>query len=102
MTEQNPNEAISTNQINMEPITVPYYAVYSYDQEYQNKNNKTWYNGNEIVRHTRYNIYEMDDGTQVKITEVSQDPNLPTNHKRRFPDSVYLGTVVKWVKTVNW
>tara|TARA_B100001939_G_scaffold338873_1_gene344959 strand:- start:322 stop:630 length:309 start_codon:yes stop_codon:yes gene_type:complete len=102
MTELNPNEGISTNQIIMEPITVPYYAVYSYVQEYLNEKNKVWYNGNEIVRHNRYNIYEMDDGTQVKITEVSQDPNLPADHKRRFPDSVYLGTVVKWVKTVHW
>ena len=95
-------DSISTNQITMEPITVPYHAVYSYEQEYQNENHKTWYNGNEIVRHIRYNIYEMEDETQVKITEVSQDPNLPANHKKRFPDSVYLGTVVKWVKTVHW
>ena len=86
----------------MEPITVPYYAVYSEEQEYQFRNHKTWYNGKETVRHIRYNIYEMEDGTQVKITEVSQDPNLPADHKRRFPDSVYLGNVVKWVKTVDW
>lgn len=95
-------DSISTNQITMDPITVPYYAVYSHEQEYKFENHKTWYNGKEFVRHNRYNIYEMDDGTQVKITEVSKDHNLPTDHKRRFPDSVYLGTVVKWVKTVNW
>ena len=96
------NDSISTNQITMEPITEPYHAVYSHDQEYQNENNKPWYNGKKVVRHYRYNIYEMEDGTQVKITEVSQDPNLPADHKRRFPDSVYLGTVIKWVKTVYW
>lgn len=96
------SDSISTNQINMEPITIPYYAVYSKDQEYRYENCPTWYNGKEIVRQTRYNIYEMEDGTQVKITEVSQDPNFPADHKRRFPDSIYLGTVVKWVKTVHW
>ena len=67
------SDSISTNQITMEPITEPYHAVLSHDQEYQNENNKTWFNGKEIVRHIRYNIYEMEDGTQVKITEVSQD-----------------------------
>ena len=44
----------------------------------------------------------MEDETQVKVTEVSQDPNLHADHKKRFPESVYLGTVVKWVKTVHW
>ena len=96
------SDSISTNQIIMEPITVPYYAVYSEVQEYNNEKSPPWYNGKEYLRHNRYNIYEMEDGTQVKITEVSQDRNLPTYHKRRFPDSVYLGTVVKWVKTVHW
>ena len=78
------------------------YAVYSHEQEYINKNNKTWYDGKEYVRQNRYNIYEKEDGTQVRITEVSKDPNLPADHKRRFPDSIYLGIVVKWVKSVNW
>ena len=96
------SDSISTNQIIMEPITVPYYAVYSHEQEYKFEKQPTWYNGKEHVRQTRCNIYEMEDGTHVKITEVSQDPNLPADHKRRFPDSVYLGTVVKWVKTVHW
>ena len=96
------SDSISTNQIIMEPITVPYYAVHSEEQEYQNEKSPPRYNGKEYLRHNRYNIYEMDDGTQVKITEVSQDPNLPADHKRRFPDSVYLGTVIKWVKTVHW
>ena len=96
------SDSISTNQITMEPITEPYYAVYSEEQEYQNEKSPEWYNGNKFVRHNRCNIYEMEDGTQVKITEVSQDPNLTADHKRRFPDSVYLGTVVKWVKTVHW
>ena len=96
------SDSISTNQITMEPITKTYYAVYSEEQEYQNEKSPPWYNGNKYVRHNRCNIYEMEDGTQVKITEVSQDPNLPEHHKRRFPDSVYLGTVVKWVKTVYW
>ena len=86
----------------MDPITVPYYAVYSHEQEYEHENHPKWYNGEEIVRQNRYNIYETEDGTQVKITEVSRNPNLPADHKRRFPDSVYLGTVVRWVKTVNW
>ena len=102
MTKPNPNEPISTNQIIMETITVPYYAVYSEEQEYKNEKSPPWYNGKEYLRHVRYNIYEMEDGTQVKITEVSQDPNFPADHKRRFPDSVYLGTVIKWVKTVYW
>ena len=70
------SDSISTNQIIMEPITVPYYAVYSYEQEYKCEKQPTWYNGKEHVRQTRYNIYEMEDGTQVKITEVSQDPNF--------------------------
>ena len=96
------SDSIRTNQIIMEPITVPYHAVYSHEQEYQNEKSPPWYNGKEYLRHNRYNIYEMKDGRQVKITEVSQDPNLPANHKRRFPDSVYLGTVIKWVKTVYW
>ena len=96
------SDSISTNQIIMEPITVSYHAVYSHEQEYKYEKHPTWYNGKENVRQTRYNIYEMEDGTHVKITEVSQDPNLPADHKRRFPDSVYLGTVVKWVKTFYW
>ena len=96
------SDSINSDQITMEPITVPYHAVYSHDQEYKNEKSPPWYDGNEYVRHNRYNIYEMEDGTHVKITEVSQDPNSPADHKRRFPDSVYLGTVVKWVKTVNW
>ena len=92
----------NTNQINMDHIYYPYYAVYSEEQEYHNEKSPLWYNGKEYVRHNRYNIYEMEDGTQVKITEVSKDSNLPAKHKNRFPDSVYLGTVVKWVKTVHW
>ena len=31
-------DSISTNQITMEPITVPYYAVYSEEQDYNNQN----------------------------------------------------------------
>ena len=96
------SDSITTNQIIMEPITVPYYAVYSEEQDYQFEKHPTWFNGKKHVRQTRYNIYEMEDGTQVKVTEVSQDPSLHADHKRRFPDSVYLGTVVKWVKTVHW
>ena len=79
-----------------------YYGVYSHEQEYKFENNKTWYNGANKIKRVRYTIYEKEDGTQVKITEVSQNPNSPTDHKKRFPDSEYLGNVVKWVKTVDW
>ena len=79
-----------------------YYGVYSREQEYKFENNKTWYNGKETVRHTRYTIYEKEDGTHVKVTEVSHNPNLPTEHKTRFNDSIFVGKVIRWVKTFHW
>ena len=79
-----------------------YYGVYSREQEYIDKNRKVRYNGDRKIKRVRYTIYEKEDGTQVKVTEVSSNPNLPADHKRRFPDSVYLGNVVNWVKTIDW
>jgi len=80
----------------------PYYAVYSNEQEYRLKNYKEQWDGKKMRRSNRYNIYEMEDGTQVKVTEVSRNPNLPTDHKSRFGDSIFVGNVVKWIKTVQW
>ncbi len=79
-----------------------YYGVYSHEQEYIDQNTKVRYNGDRKISRVRYTIYEKEDGTHVKVTEVSRNPNLPADHKKRFPDSEYLGTVVKWVKTVDW
>lgn len=79
-----------------------YYSVYSHEQEYKFKDIKTWTNGKEERRQARYTIYEKEDGTQVKVTEVSRNPNLPTDHKSRFIDSIFVGNVVKWIKTVTW
>ena len=79
-----------------------YYGVYSHEQEYIYKNTKVRYNGDRKIKRVRYTIYEKEDGTQVKVTEVSHNPNLPTDHKSRFNDSIFVGNVVKWVKTVEW
>ena len=79
-----------------------YYGVYSHEQEYQNQNTKVRYDGDRKMSYLRYTIYEKEDGTQVKVTEVSHNPNLPTDHKSRFNDSIFVGNVVKWVKTVEW
>lgn len=79
-----------------------YYGVYSHEQEYKMKNSKGWYNGDRLIKYVRYTIYEKEDGTQVKVTEASHNPNLPTDHKTRFNDSIFVGKVVRWVKTVDW
>lgn len=78
-----------------------YYGVYSFEQEKLGEI-KIHRNGNSECRCTRYNIYEKEDGTQVKVTEVSRNPNLPTDHKSRFKDSIFIGKVVKWIKAVTW
>jgi hypothetical protein len=62
----------------------PYYAVYSNEQEYRLQNYKEQWDGKKMRRSNRYNIYEMEDGTQVKVTEVSHNPNLPIDHKSRL------------------
>ena len=41
------------------------------------------------------NIYLTTDGNEVEITEVSKNY---INHKKNFPDSIYLGKVVKWLR----
>ena len=79
-----------------------YYGVYSHEQEYKFEKGKVWYNGDRKIRPVRYTIYEKEDGTQVKVTEVSHNPNLPTDHKTRFNDSIFVGKLVRWVKTVHW
>ena len=79
-----------------------YYGVYSHEQEYKFEKEKVCYNSDRKIRHARYTIYEKEDGTQVKVTEVSHNPNLPTDHKTRFNDSIFVGKVVRWVKTVHW
>ena len=79
-----------------------YYGVYSREQEYKFEKEKFRYNGDNKIRPVRYTIYEKEDGTQVKVTEVSHNPNLPTDHKTRFNDSIFVGKVVRWVKTVLW
>ena len=79
-----------------------YYGVYSREQEYKFEKEKFRYNGDNKIRPVRYTIYEKEDGTQVKVTEVSHNPNLPTDHKTRFNDSIFVGKVVRWVKTVHW
>ena len=79
-----------------------YYSVYSHEQEYKFEKEKVWYNGDLKIRRTRYTIYEKEDGTQVKVTEVSRNPNLSIDHKSRFDHSIFVGKVVRWVKTVDW
>ena len=79
-----------------------YYGVYSREQEYKFEKEKFRYNGDNKIRHARYTIYEKEDGTQVKVTEVSRNPNLPADHKSRFDNSIFVGKVVRWVKTVEW
>ena len=79
-----------------------YYGVYSHEQEYKFEKEKFRYNSDNKIRQARYTIYEKEDGTQVKVTEVSHNPNLPTDHKTRFNDSIFVGKVVRWVKTVHW
>ena len=78
------------------------YGVYSHSQEFQNENSKTWFNGKEWKRQVRYNIYQKEDGTNVKITEVDKNEYIIEDHKRRWHDSVYVGKVVKWIRTEFW
>ena len=45
-------------------------------------------------------IYLTIDGREVEVTEVVKDVN--SYNKKRFPDSVYLGQVTKWVRQVKY
>ena len=72
-------------------------AYYSLTQENINKN--IWYNDDR--RPTRYNIYKLVDGREVMVTEVFSLTD-GKEHKERFSDSIYLGVVDKWVRTVHW
>ena len=72
-------------------------AYYSLTQENINKN--IWYNDDR--RPTRYNIYKLVDGREVMVTEVFSLSD-GKEHKERFRDSIYLGVVDKWVRTVHW
>lgn len=95
-------ESTSTQKITLiTDETTPYFGVYSFEQEKLSEI-KIERNGNSDRRCTRYNIYEKEDGTQVNVTEVSRNPNLLTDHKSRFDDSIFVGNVVKWVSTVLW
>ena len=73
------------------------HAYYSLTQE--NINKTTLYNDDR--RPTRYNIYKLVDGREVKVTEIFSRSD-GRHHKERFSDSVYLGVVDKWVKTIHW
>lgn len=83
-------------------LSEPYYAVYSLTKENYGKGMETLNDGKMERRQVRHNIYQKADGTNVKITEVNRDPNFPNLHKTRFKDSVYVGRVVKWIRTVHW
>lgn len=98
----NMTETTSTQKITLiTDETTPYCGVYSFEQE-KHRGKFGHLNGNSDSRCARYNIYEKEDGTQVNVTEVSRNPNLPTDHKSRFDDSIFVGNVVKWVSTVLW
>ena len=73
------------------------HAYYSLTQE--NINKIKLYKDDR--RSTRYNIYKLVDGREVKVTEVFSLGD-GQQHKERFSDSVYLGVVDKWVRTVHW
>ena len=83
-------------------MDAPYYAVYSFNQECIDKGLKSYEKNGQVKRIVRYVIYEKEDGTQVKATEVSKSNNFLESHKQRFKDSVFLGKVVKHVKCVFW
>ena len=83
-------------------MNAPYYAVYSFNQECANKNFKSFEKNGQVKIALRYVIYEKEDGTQVKATEISKSNNFQETHKQRFKDSVFLGKVVKHVKSVLW
>jgi len=99
-------EKINSQHDNMTPqsnkLSEPFYAVYSLTQENYKKTSESLYHTERKIGKVRYNIYQKADGTNVKITEVNRDPNYPNLHKTRFKDSVYVGRVVKWIKTVHW
>ena len=78
-------------------IDNPKPAYYSLTQENINKN--ILYNDDR--RPTRYNIYKLVDGREVMVTEVFSLSD-GKEHKKRFSDSIYLGVVDKWVRTVHW
>ena len=75
----------------------PKHAYYSLTQENTNKNTRY----NDDRQSTRYNIYKLIDGREVMVTEVFSLSD-GKDHKERFSDSVYLGVVDKWVRTVHW
>lgn len=75
----------------------PKHAYYSLTQENINKNTKY----KDDRQPTRYNIYKLVDGREVMVTEVFSLSD-GRDHKERFSDSVYLGVVDKWVRTVHW
>jgi hypothetical protein len=74
------------------------YAYYSEKQENTSYLLKS-YNDKKIVK---YNIYVVKkDGLEkeVKVTEVLRSKEAEP-HAERFDDSVYMGEVVRWVRSV--
>ena len=74
------------------------YAYYSEKQENTIYLLKS-YNNKKIVK---YNIYLVKkDGLEkeVKVTEVMRSNDVKP-HAERFDDSVYMGEVVRWVRSV--
>ena len=56
---------------------------------------------NNSEKNIRHNIYLHEDGHEVVTTEVISDLENSV-HAKNFSDSVYLGKVTKWVRTIYY
>ena len=89
---------IYLNQPNSDMQNTTKYAYYSEKQEncgylFKSSNNE---------KRVKYNIYLVKkDGLEkeVKVTEVIRSKEV-NPHAKRFDDSVYMGEVVRWVRSV--
>ena len=68
---------------------------YGWYSQTQKDNNKIKLK-NEDNHYSSY-IYLKEDGTLVEVTEITHNPNP----KKYFKDRVYMGKVVKWVKSIK-
>ena len=64
---------------------------------YSNKQKNVSVKGDE--KRTKSNIYLTDKGKEVEVTEVCK---VKDNYNiKAFTDAIYMGKVVKWVRSVK-
>ena len=62
-----------------------------------------WYSKTQKIKNNEKRIpckviYLKEDGTKIEVTEVSKTMN---GHEKRYTDSQYLGTVIKWLQNIK-